>query len=134
MKFEPALGSGFLLTYNNTLTPNLVMTAGFGWIGEINNQFNQTKYSFPAVAGWHYSAEHHLRRPARANKLGTDGSWLQSINRKLGIAIVNNYLWTHGRHTFNIGWEFRRSYQDDNEEQTAGGRFQFSQKQTADPG
>ncbi len=28
---------------------------------------------------------------------------------------------------------FRRSYQDDNEDQTAGGRFQFSQRQTADP-
>ena len=25
------------------------MTAGFGWLGEINNQFNKTKYDFPAV-------------------------------------------------------------------------------------
>ena len=59
---------------------------------------------------------------------GTQGSWLQSINRKLGISIVNNWLWTKGRNTFNIGAEFRRAYQDDNEEQTEGGQFSFSQR------
>ena len=41
---------------------------------------------------------------------------------------MNNWLWTKGRNTFNIGCEFRRAYQDDNEEQTAGGQFNFSQK------
>jgi hypothetical protein len=133
MKYEPALGSGFLLTYDNTLTQNLVMTAGFGWLGEINNQFNQTKYSFPAVAAGvippyiTFDGQHTL------TSWGTQGSWLQSINRKLGIAIVNNWLWTKGRNTFNIGGEYRRSYQDDNEEQTAGGQFAFSQKTTSTP-
>lgn len=133
MKYEPAIGSGFLLTYNNTLSPSLVMTAGFGWIGEINNQFNQTKYSFPAVEAGVIPANITFDGNHAPTDWGTSGAWLQSINRKLGIAIVNNYLWTHGRHTFNIGWEFRRSYQDDNEEQTAGGHFAFSQIETADP-
>jgi Carboxypeptidase regulatory-like domain len=132
-KYEPALGSGFLLTYNNTLSPSLVMTAGFGWIGEINNQFNQTNYSFPAVQTSAIPANITFDGQHAATNWGTDGAWLQSINRKLGIAIVNNYLWTRGRHTFNIGLDFRRSYQDDNEEQTAGGRFQFSQRTTANP-
>ncbi len=45
MKYEPANGSGYILTYNNTISPNLIMTAGAGWIGEINNQFNQTKFN-----------------------------------------------------------------------------------------
>ena len=122
-----------MLTYDNTLSTNLVMTAGFGWLGEINNQFNQTKYDFPAVQGGvippyiTWDGQHTL------TKWGTQGSWLQSINRKLGIAIVNNWLWTKGRHTFNIGGEFRRAYQDDNEEQTAGGQFAFSQKTTSIP-
>ncbi len=132
-KYEPAKGSGFMLTYDNTLSSNLVMTAGFSWIGEINNQFNQTKYNFPAIQSgvippyivW--DGQHTL------TKWGTQGSWLQSINRKLGIAIVNNYLWTKGRNTFNIGVEFRRTYQDDNEEQTAGGQFSFSQRTTSVP-
>jgi hypothetical protein len=64
---------------------------------------------------------------------GTQGSWLQSINRKLGIAVVNNWLWTKGKNTFNIGGEYRRSYQDDNEEQTEGGQFAFSQRETSTP-
>jgi hypothetical protein len=133
MKYEPALGSGFLLTYNNTLSPNLIMTAGIGWIGEINNQFNQTNFKSPQIQDsvippyivW--DGQHEL------TKWGTQGSWLQSINRKLGIAIENNYLYTHGRHTFNFGIDIRRSYQDDNEDQTAGGQFNFSHNTTADP-
>ena len=66
-------------------------------------------------------------------KWGTQGSWLQSINRKLGIAIENNYLYTKGRNTYNFGIDIRRSYQDDNEDQTQGGQFNFSQRTTADP-
>src|SRR5260370_6246572 len=49
-KFEPSLGSVFLLNYSYALSPHLVMTAGGGWIGEINNQFNITNgYTSPAV-------------------------------------------------------------------------------------
>lgn len=130
-KFEPALGSGFLLTYNNTVTPNLVMTAGIGWIGEINNQFNQTKYSFSAIQNGVIPPNITFDGQHSPTNWGTDGAWLRSINRKLGIALVNNWLWTKGRNTFNMGWEFRRSYQDDNEEQTAGGHFSFSQRTTS---
>jgi hypothetical protein len=132
-KFEPAKGTGFMLTYDNTVTPNLVMTAGFGWLGEINNQFNITKYDFPAVQDGVIPAYITFDGQHTPTSWGTQGSWLQSINRKLGIAIVNNWLWTKGRNTFNIGGEFRRAYQDDNEEQTAGGQFAFSQKTTSTP-
>ena len=111
------------------------MTAGFGWIGEINNQFNITKgATFAAVAsenippnitfGPTAQCDNARRTPAGARS----GSWFQSINRKLGIAVVNNWLWTKGRNTFNMGVEFRRAYQDDNEEQTEGGHFNFSQR------
>jgi Carboxypeptidase regulatory-like domain len=131
MKYEPALGSGFMLTYDNTITSNLVMTAGFGWVGEINDQYNQTKYSSAVIQSGVVPPNITFDGQHAPTNFGTDGAWLQSINRKLGIAIVNNWLWTKGRNTFNIGAEFRRSYQDDNEEQTAGGRFQFSQHTTS---
>jgi Carboxypeptidase regulatory-like domain len=133
MKYEPALGSGFMLNYNYAITPNLVMTSGFGWLGELNNQFNQTKYSFPAVEGGVIPTNILFDGQHAPTNWGTQGAWLQSINRKLGLDIVNNWLWTKGRHTFNIGGEWRRSYQNDNEEQTAGGAFNFSQRTTADP-
>lgn len=133
MKYEPAKGLGIITTYNNSFTPNLVMTAGFGWFGEINNQFNQTHYSLPAVEQGVIPANITFDGDHTPTSWGTSGAWLQSINRKLGVTIVNNWLWTKGRNTFNIGGEWRRTYQDDNEEQTAGGHFAFSQKQTADP-
>jgi Carboxypeptidase regulatory-like domain len=144
MKYEPALGSIFLLNYSNALTPHLVMTAGFGWIGEINNQFNDTVgCGAPAGCSGLYPQISNENVPpyitwagGGANNYtdwGTQGSWLESINRKLGIAIVNNWLWTKGRNTFNIGGEFRRAYQDDNEEQTEGGQFTFSNHETSDP-
>jgi hypothetical protein len=133
MKYEPALGSVFLLNYTNAISSHLVMTAGAGWIGEINNQYNQTKYNFPAVAGSVIPTNITFDGIHTPTSWGTSGAWLQSINRKLGIAIVNNWLWTKGRHTFNIGAEYRRSYQDDNEEQTQGGHFSFSQRTTSVP-
>jgi hypothetical protein len=133
MKYEPAKGTVFLLTYSYSLNPHLVMTAGAGWIGEINNQFNQTKYSLPAVADGVIPTNVVFDGQHAPTNFGTDGAWLQSINRKLGIAFVNNWLWTRGRNTFNIGLEIRRTYQDDNEEQTAGGRFEFSQRTTSVP-
>jgi hypothetical protein len=140
-KFEPALGSVFLLNYNNAFSSHLVMTAGFGWIGEINNQYNITKgATFPAVTDENippnitFGTDSDQCDNARYYTCwGTSGSWFQSINRKLGISIVNNWLWTKGRNTFNIGGEFRRAYQDDNEEQTEGGHFNFSPSQTSIP-
>jgi hypothetical protein len=132
MKYEPALGTVFLLNYSYAISPHLVMTAGAGWIGEINDQYNITKgYSFPAIQSGNIPPNLTFDGQHALTSWGTSGAWYQSINRKLGIAFVNNWLWTKGRHTFNIGWELRRTYQDDNEEQTAGGRFQFSQRTTS---
>ena len=133
MKFEPAMGTVFLLNYTNSLSPHLVMTAAAGWVGEINNQFNETKYSFPAIASSVIPPYIVWDGQHAPTKWGTQGSWLQSINRKLGIALENNWLWTRGRNTFNIGLDFRRSYQDDNEDQTEGGQFTFSQRTTSVP-
>ena len=134
-RYYPNIGSAFLLNYTNALTSHLVATAGFGWIGEINNQFNLAKFAakteyygvlnediFPSVT---FGGLH------APTSWGTGGSNSGSVNRKLGVAVVNNWLWTKGRHTFNIGGEVRRSLQDDNEEQTEGGHFAFSQNETS---
>ncbi len=131
----PNVGTAFLLNYTNSFNPHLVMTAGFGWIGEINNQFNLNKFApkdnyfgvlqediMPNIT---FDGQHNT------TSFGTGGSNSGSVNRKLGVALVNNFLWSKGRNTFNIGWELRRSLQDDNEEQTEGGQFNFSQKQTS---
>ena len=125
MKYEPAMGSGFLLNYNNTLTPQ-PGDDGRHRLDRRNQQPVQPdQVQLPRRSGRHDPANITFDGQHAPTNWGTRRRVVQSINRKLGIAIVNNWLWTKGRHTFNIGWEFRRSYQDDNEEQTAGGRFQL---------
>ena len=135
LRYYPNIGSAFLLNYTNALTPHLVMTAGFGWIGEINNQFNLSK---TAPQSSYFGVQNEDIFPSitfgglhAPTSWGTGGSNSGSVNRKLGVAIVNNWLWTKGRNTFNIGGEIRRSLQDDNEEQTEGGHFAFSQNETS---
>lgn len=133
--YYPNSGSGYILNYNNAITPNLAMTVGLGWIGETNFQIYELPgdtYNFPG-------SQNSVQLP----QITFDGqnaptNWsnenARSINRKLGLAAVNNWLWTKGKQTFNIGGEARRAYQDDNEEQTALGQFNFSHDTTSQPG
>jgi hypothetical protein len=135
-RYYPNVGSAFLLNYTYSISSHLVMTAGVGWVGEINNQFNVSKLngntSFPGVVNEDIPPEIQFSDPNHSyTTYGTGGSNESSVNRKLGIAIVNNWLWTKGRNSFNIGAEFRRSFQNDNEEQHEGGNFTFSNHQTA---
>lgn len=136
-KYNPANGSVYLLNYTNALAPTLVMTAGIDWIGEINNQYNVKRgVNFAGVAPSPLSDVFPNIRFDGTNaptNWGTDRGWVQSINRKLGIAIVNNWLWTKGRNNFNIGGEVRRTYQDDDECQACAAQINFSQRTTADP-
>ena len=146
-KDQPRLGTGFFLTYSNVFKSNLVMTAGFGWMGEINDEFNSHQnVSFAGVGSGTVLPTINFNSPSGTCPNSGQGDaqaptcWgvnsageTFSINRKLGISFDNNWLWTHGRHTFNIGWEIRRSYQDDHECQQCGGGFTFTSKTTADP-
>jgi hypothetical protein len=135
-KDEPRLGTGLFLTYSNSLSNNLVMTAGLGWMGEINNEFNKHPgVSFPGVSGGTVLPTIAFTGPVGGAPttwgVNTAGETF-SLNRKLGVSVVNNWLWTRGRHTLNLGWEIRRAYQDDFECQRCGGRFEFSSRTTSD--
>src|SRR5437660_2514031 len=137
LESEPRLGTGFFLTYSNAIKNNLVVTAGFGWMGEINNELNSfLRVNFPAVSGAISIPAIHFDSPFGLQPtqwgLNSNGE-TYSKNRKLGISFDNNWLWTRGRHTMNIGFEIRRSYQDDQECQQCGGSFHFSSLTTADP-
>ncbi len=135
LKFEPRVGSGYFLNLTSTVSPNLVITAGVGWLGEINNEVNPNQgVNFPAVAQSAVFPTINFGGPA----LNAITSWgvnsageISSINRKLGVSIVNNYLYTHGRHTINFGFETRRAFQDDHEQDAAGGGFTFSSLTTS---
>ncbi len=133
-KFQPDLGTVFILNYSFTINPHLVMTAGASWLGELNFQIPQRtgpELGIAAAPGAPIFPQVNFSGPLNPSPLGTSNT--NSINRKLGIVGENNYLWIQGKNTFNIGWEFRRTYQDDNECQQCAGNFYFSNNQTADP-
>lgn len=131
--YNPDLGTVFILNYSNTITPSLVVTAGASWLGELNDQISQrtSTPNFAPAPGLTQLSELEFTGPNSPSQLGSP--WVQSINRKLGIVIENNWLWIKGKHTFNFGAEFRRTYQDDNECQACAGHFYFSNNQTANP-
>ena len=132
-KIEPTIGTGIFVTYTNTISDHLIVTGGVGWLGEINNELNAHRnVSFAAVAGSDILPTINFGGFDAPTAWGVNsGGETNSTNRKLGIALVNNWLYTHGRHTVNFGAEVRRAYQDDNECQGCGGQFSFSQTTTS---
>ena len=137
LETEPRLGTGVFLTYSKTFSSNLVMTAGFGWMGEINNELNSfLGHSFPGVAQSISLPTITFNSPfgLQPSQFGLNAQGeTYSKNRKLGLSFDNNFLYTRGRHSLNIGWELRRSYQDDHECQKCGGMFAYNSRTTADP-
>jgi Carboxypeptidase regulatory-like domain len=138
------LGSGFLLNYVKTVSQNLVVTAGADGIGYINGIENANQnVNFPGVVG---STALPLITFDGQNAptwwgVTTPGSYLECCNggstvihnRTLGIALVNNWLWNKGRHTFNFGGQFRRTFQDITDCDQCAGTFDFSQRTTSTP-
>jgi Carboxypeptidase regulatory-like domain/TonB dependent receptor len=139
-KTEPRLGTGVFVTYSKVFSTNLVMTAGVGWMGELNDEYNTHQgVSFPGVQSGTVLPTINFGGPNGEIGANIPVQWgvnangeTFSINRKLGIGVDNNWLWTHGRHTMNIGWEVRRSYQDDHECQNCGGGAYFDSLITGD--
>ncbi len=134
--YFPDLGTVFIANYSYAINPHLVMTAGASWLGELNFQIPDRSHvssepSIPAAPGAPIVPGIGFGGPLSPLSVGSSNT--NSINRKLGIVAENNFLYIHGKNTFNIGWEFRRTYQDDNECQQCAGNFNFSNNQTADP-
>ncbi len=136
-------GSGFLLNYVKTITPNLVVTAGADWIRNNILQENANQHvSFPGVVGGTTFPVVNFDGQNVPTDWGVlSGSYtafgpgaLTNLNsRNLGIVVVNNWLWSKGRHTFNFGGQVRRTYQDLIACQLCGGTFDFSQRTTSTP-
>lgn len=134
LTYFPDLGTVFLLNYAYTISPNLVMTAGASWLGELNFQIPVRTGAQPvpaAAVGATIVPGVGFGGPLSPSGFGTSNT--NSINRKLGVVFDNNFLWVKGKQTFNIGWELRKTYQDDNECQQCAGNFNFSNNQTANP-
>ncbi|MFZ0746813.1 MAG: carboxypeptidase-like regulatory domain-containing protein, partial [Terracidiphilus sp.] len=137
------LGSGFLLNYVKTINPNLVLTAGADWIGDIISQFNanmnvnfagvQNGDTLPLITfdgqnaptGWGVGGNEFLEC--------CEGGLTLTNNRQLGLVGVANMLWTKGRHTTNFGFQVRHDFQDIVDCVFCSGTFNFTQRTTSTP-
>ena len=140
------LGKGLDITYSNTFSPSLVMTAGVMYVFQRNDFFPQGLFpgnfsgaqAFPnAVTGSQVFLPgiSFTGAPFGVQCWGTNGcgGWQFSINHKKGYSILNNWLWQHSRHTINFGVDIRRTHQNDFECQQCAGSFDFDAETTADP-
>ncbi len=137
------LGSGFVLNYVKTVNPNLVVTAGADWIGNVVGQHNaNSTVSFAGVSGGTTFPLVNFDGQDAPSSWGVNGgAYLQCCaggmtvinNRMLGLVGVNNWMWTKGRHTFNFGAQLRRTYQDTIDCNFCSGTFNFSQRTTSTP-
>ncbi len=126
--------AGYLLNYVNTVTPNLVATAGIAWLGKLDGQANGNQnVNFPGVQNSNVFPGVSFNGQNSITSWGVNSGLLKNSDRQLGISIVNNWLWTKGRHTFNIGGEFRRAYDDTLSCTQCGGQFNFSNAETSTP-
>jgi hypothetical protein len=137
------LGSGYLLNYVKIASPNLVITAGADWIGLISNTRNSNlnvnfpgvaeSQAFPLVTFDGENAPTGWGVPGGNYEECCEGGLTELDSRKLGIVLVNNWLWTKGRNTFNFGGQFRRTMQDILACQFCAGTFNFTQRTTSTP-
>lgn len=131
-------GSGLLVTYSHAVTPRLMVTGGVSWTSEIF-LYNQQK-PIGRFAGVEPSPDGGVFLPGidfgggrwEPMNWGTDG-WQYTINRKHGLGIANNWLYTRGRHNINFGVDIRRTSQDDQECIPCAGSLIFDSVTTADP-
>lgn len=132
--YYPDLGTVFIANYAWAVTPTLVITAGASWLGELNFQLPErtgVQPTITAAPGAPIVPDITFQGNFSPTNVGSANT--NSVNRKLGTVFENNYLWIKGKQTFNIGLEYRRTYQDDNECQNCAGNFYFSNNTTADP-
>jgi hypothetical protein len=137
------LGSGFLLNYSKTVTPNLVASVGADWVGIITKQENDGRpvdfagvtgsSTFPLIEFSDQTYPTWWGTVAETGAIGLEGGLTTNSNRRLGIVLANNWLWTRGRHTINYGVQYRHTFQDNLGCYLCGGTFSFSQRTTSIP-
>jgi Carboxypeptidase regulatory-like domain len=124
----------WLANYSKIVTPNLVMTAGFAaqdkWQ---NNQNANNNVSFAGIVGGTTMPHISFNGQEAPTSWGNSNSdiVLYHVNN-IGWNLFNNWMWSKGRHSFNIGGEFHHYYANDLSNYS-GGQFSFSQAETSIP-
>jgi hypothetical protein len=124
----------WLVNYSKTLTPNLVMTAGFAAQDKMQNYtVDNMNVNFAGVTGsktMPYISFNGENAPTGFGN--SNGELIQNYVDNVGWNLFNNWLWSKGRHTLNIGGAYHHFYANSIANNSSG-RFNFSQAETSIP-
>jgi hypothetical protein len=124
----------WLVNYAKTMTPNLVMTAGFAAQNKFQNYVDgNTSVNFAGILnGTTLPFISFNGQEAPTNWGNSNGGLIQYHVDNVGWNLFNNWMWNKGRHTFNIGGEFHHYYSNTLSNYSSG-HFSFSQAETSIP-
>ena len=147
------LGRAVDITYSNAISSRMVLTGGFLYAYQGNDFLPPHLLSSPIAP----VPPSGLAQPLTFPSIGfgsvntsSGGPWVpqslgpgnglsSTLNHKTGYSVLANLLWQKGRHTMNIGMDFRKTHQDDFECGGSGGQpgcsglLNFTSDVTADP-
>ncbi len=124
----------WLANYSKTLTPNLVLTAGFAAQSKLQNYTtDNTTVSFAGVTGSRTMPYISFNGENAPTGFGnSNGELVQNYVDNTGWNLFNNWLWNKGRHTLNIGGEYHH-FHATSIANNSSGHFSFSQAETSIP-
>jgi len=124
----------WLANYTKTIGSNLVLTAGFAAQNKMQNYVSDNqKVNFAGVVGSDTLPYMSFDGQEAITGFGNANSYMkQNYVDNIGMNFFNNWLWTKGRHTFNIGAEYH-NYRVNSISDYSSGHFAFSQAQTSLP-
>ncbi|WP_446742237.1 carboxypeptidase regulatory-like domain-containing protein [Silvibacterium acidisoli] len=124
----------WLVNYSKTLSPSLVMTAGFAAQNKMQNYTTDNdNVNFAGVEGsktMPYISFNGENAPTGFGN--SNGELVQNYVSNVGWNLFNNWLWNKGRHTLNIGGEYHH-FSSNSIANNSSGRFNFSQAETSIP-
>jgi hypothetical protein len=123
----------WLVNYSKTMTPNLVMTAGFAAQNKMQDYVNTNRQSFPGIVNGTTMPFISFNGQNAPTGFGNgNGQHVENYVDNIGWNLFNNWMWNKGRHTFNIGGEFHHYWETSLSNYSAG-HFAFSQAETSIP-
>jgi hypothetical protein len=124
----------WLGNYTKTLGSNLVMTLGVAAQNKMQNYVDDNeKVNFGGVTGGIAMPFISFNGQNAPTSFGnSNNSLLLHYVDNIGWNLYNNWIWTKGRHTLNIGAEYHFYYVHQKDDYSSG-HFSFSQAETSDP-